>query len=94
MTTIPTYIEKTLAKLKAQMERAGIEGTYLVFSQKVINAEGEQSQVLPVENLKREADFQRLPTSEASVKRMKVLEKSGYAKMGAVVNFALIDNSP
>ncbi|CAG8464264.1 31427_t:CDS:2 [Gigaspora margarita] len=43
---ISAHIEKTIAKLKTQMERAKIEG--------------EQSQVVPVENLKHKADSQRL----------------------------------
>ncbi|CAG8615583.1 12610_t:CDS:2 [Gigaspora rosea] len=51
MVVIPTYIEKTLAKLKAQIEKAKIEGAYIVSSQQVIYTAGEQSQPLPIEKV-------------------------------------------
>lgn len=60
MATIPAHIEKSLAKLKAQIEKAKIEGAYIVYSQEIIYTAEEQSQILPIESLKWETDSQRL----------------------------------
>ncbi|CAG8755838.1 200_t:CDS:2 [Gigaspora margarita] len=45
MTIVPGHIEKTLAKLRAQIEKAKIEGAYTVSSQGVTYTIGEQSQI-------------------------------------------------
>ncbi|CAG8559363.1 16234_t:CDS:1 [Cetraspora pellucida] len=57
---IPVQIKKTLATLKSQMEKAGLEGTCLVSNDKIIYFTEQQSQVVEVPNLKRESDAQRL----------------------------------
>ncbi|KAF0547192.1 hypothetical protein F8M41_000763 [Gigaspora margarita] len=60
MTAIPAHIEKTLAKLKTQMEKAKIEGTYHVSSQGIIYSLENQSQILTIGSLQRKTDSQIL----------------------------------
>ncbi|KAF0540155.1 hypothetical protein F8M41_006676 [Gigaspora margarita] len=60
MTTISGHIEKTLAKLKAQIEKSKIKGAYIVSSQEVTYTIEEQLQSLPITSFKRETDSQRL----------------------------------
>ncbi|RIB12654.1 hypothetical protein C2G38_2041648 [Gigaspora rosea] len=60
MTTIPTHIEKILAKLRAQIKKAKIEGTYHVSSQGIVYSLGDQAQILTIGSLQRETDSQML----------------------------------
>ncbi|CAG8838644.1 2266_t:CDS:1, partial [Gigaspora margarita] len=63
---IPAHIEKTLAKLQAQMIRANIKGSYIVSAQGVTYTTTSQSQTLQVANSKNKTAAQmlrqRLPT--------------------------------
>ncbi|CAG8853764.1 17173_t:CDS:1, partial [Gigaspora margarita] len=47
--TIFAYIEKILAKLKTQIEKAKIEEAYVIFFQEIIYTVEKQSQILPIE---------------------------------------------
>lgn len=57
---IPVQIKKTLALLKSQMKKTELKGTYLVFKDSVTYILDQQSQIIDVEDSKRESEGRRL----------------------------------
>ncbi|CAG8739922.1 12720_t:CDS:2, partial [Racocetra fulgida] len=53
-------IQKTLALLKSQMEKASLEGTYMVSSNSDLYFTDQQTQIIQAEGPKCESDGQRL----------------------------------